>query len=92
MRSIQVILDGNELASHSAYLNIATIKVTKNHQRMAYIIDTTAEEKYEARFVDLSTGQEWPVRKSYRSFISLTLVAITVLKRFFTERSAAKCS
>jgi len=54
----QVVLDENELAGTSAYLDVANIAVSPGHRRLVYGIDTTGDERFTLRVRDLELGAD----------------------------------
>jgi oligopeptidase B len=56
----EVLLDVNELADDSGYVELGYSKVSPDQTRLAYSVDRTGDEVYELRFRDLETGQDLP--------------------------------
>lgn len=53
----EVILDQNELAEGRDFLKLGVVKVSPNHQLLAFSIDTTGSETYTIHVKDLTTGR-----------------------------------
>ena len=63
----QLLLDANELADDSGYLELGLSMVSPDERLLAYSVDRTGDEVYELRFRDLDTGEDRPdvVPRSY---------------------------
>lgn len=53
----EVILDQNELAEGHEYFTLGLLKISPNHQILAYSVDTTGAEQYTLYFLNLATKQ-----------------------------------
>ena len=53
-----ILLDPNQLVSPGEYLDIQTLAVSPDESLLGYSVDTSGSERYELRFVDLTTRQE----------------------------------
>lgn len=53
---VEVLLDVNELADESGYVELGISEVSPDQRWLAYSVDRTGEEVYELRFRDLTTG------------------------------------
>ncbi len=53
----EVILDENILAEEQSYLRIGSLKISDNHKVLAYTVDFSGDETYEAQVVSLETGE-----------------------------------
>ncbi len=53
----QVILDENALAESQKYLNIGSLKISNDQTLLAYTVDFSGDETYEAHVVSLLTGE-----------------------------------
>ncbi len=49
----QILLDQNRLAEGASYCQFGTIKISSDHALMAYTLDTTGEERFQVRVLDL---------------------------------------
>ena len=56
----QVLLDANELADGSGYVELGLTLVSPDERWLAYSVDRTGDEVYELRFRDLETGADLP--------------------------------
>ncbi|HET9421504.1 MAG TPA: prolyl oligopeptidase family serine peptidase [Nocardioides sp.] len=56
----EVLLDVNELADESGYVELGYSKLSPDQTRLAYSVDRTGDEVYELRFRDLQTGRDLP--------------------------------
>lgn len=56
----QLYLDANALAAGHDYFSIGDIAISRNGRFMAYSTDTSGEERYTARIMDLQTGELLP--------------------------------
>jgi oligopeptidase B len=56
----EVLLDSNELAAGHSYFALGVREVSPNGNLLAYSVDTSGDEVYELRFLDLLTGQVQP--------------------------------
>ena len=56
--SPQVLLDVNDLAESSAYVELGLTKVSPDDRLLAYSVDLLGDEVYRLRFVDLTTGDD----------------------------------
>jgi oligopeptidase B len=56
----QVIMDENTLASDAAYLDVTNLSVSPGHNRLAYAVDTTGDERFTLRVRDLESGRDMP--------------------------------
>jgi oligopeptidase B len=52
----EVLLDQNQLAEGHEYFQLGVLKVSPDHQKLAYSVDTSGAELYELKFLDLSAG------------------------------------
>ncbi len=66
-RPSQLLLDANELADDSGYLELGVLLVSPDDRVLAYSVDQTGDEVYRLRFRDLDTGKDLPdeVPRSY---------------------------
>lgn len=58
----QVIFDANEYAKELPYFSIGTLRVSPDHNILAYSIDSSGGEKFELAFINLVTGITYPDR------------------------------
>jgi oligopeptidase B len=56
----EVLLDQNQLAEGAEYFSLGVLRVSPNHQLLAYSIDNTGAEVYTLQFLDLKTRQLYP--------------------------------
>ncbi len=56
----EVLLDVNDLADESGYVELGVSLVSPDQKRLAYSVDRTGDEVYELRFRDLETGADLP--------------------------------
>ena len=56
----EVLLDVNDLADDSGYVELGLSLVSPDQKLLAYSVDRTGDEVYELRFRDLETGQDLP--------------------------------
>lgn len=56
----EVLLDVNELADESGYVELGLSLVSPDQRWLAYSVDRTGDEVYELRFRDLGTGADLP--------------------------------
>ena len=56
----EVLLDVNDLADDSGYVELGLCLVSPDQRLLAYSVDGTGDEVYELRFRDLETGQDLP--------------------------------
>ncbi|HEY9642378.1 MAG TPA: S9 family peptidase [Coleofasciculaceae cyanobacterium] len=56
----EVLLDQNQLAAGQAYFSLGVLRVSPDHQLLAYSVDTTGGEVYTLQFLDLKTRQLYP--------------------------------
>jgi oligopeptidase B len=54
----QVLLDVNELADQSGYVELGLSQVSPDDRRLAWSVDRDGDEVYELRFRDLDTGRD----------------------------------
>jgi len=54
----QVLLDENVLAPDGGYLDVANLSVSPGHNRLAYAVDITGEERFTLRLRDLDEGRD----------------------------------
>jgi len=54
----QPVLDVNELAEGKPYCQVASMVMTRDHQRMAYAVDFVSRRQYTLRFREIATGEE----------------------------------
>jgi oligopeptidase B len=52
----QVVLDGNALAGSAEYFAIGHAELTEDHTKLAIFYDTSGDEHYRVRIVDIATG------------------------------------
>ncbi len=55
-----VLLDENELAAGHDFFRLGALRVSPDHARLAYSVDTIGAERYTLRFRDLASGSELP--------------------------------
>ena len=58
--SPEVLLDVNDLADDSGYVELGLSIVSPDQKRLAYSVDRTGDELYDLRFRDLETGLDLP--------------------------------
>ena len=51
----EILLDENELVTHSPYLGVGDLAMSHDHSLMAYTVDFDGNEKYELRVLDLAS-------------------------------------
>ena len=56
----EVLLDENTLAGDGSFLDVANLSVSPGHNRLAYAVDTTGDERFTLRIRDLATGTDLP--------------------------------
>lgn len=56
----EVLLDQNLLAEGHDYFSVGVVRVSPNHQLLAYSIDTTGAELYTLQFLNLTTREPCP--------------------------------
>lgn len=56
----EVLLDVNELAAGSSYVEVGVREVSPSTRLLAYSVDLDGDEVYELRFRDLATGEDLP--------------------------------
>ena len=56
----ELLVDVNELAGESAFFALGTLAISPDGNRLAYSTDTSGDERYDLRFVDLRTGEPLP--------------------------------
>lgn len=56
----EIILDENKYAEGKPYFSLGAIKISTNHNILAYSIDTNGAEKFELSFKNLMTGETYP--------------------------------
>jgi len=63
----QLLLDLNELAGDSSYVDVGLVRISRDERLMAYSVDTDGDEVFELRFRDLDTGEDLPdtIKRSY---------------------------
>jgi oligopeptidase B len=54
----QLVLDVNTLAEGKSYCQVASMVMTRDHQRMAYAVDFVSRRQYTLRFREIATGEE----------------------------------
>lgn len=54
----QLVLDVNALAEGKSYCQVASMVMTRDHQRMAYAVDFVSRRQYTLRFREIATGEE----------------------------------
>jgi oligopeptidase B len=57
-----ILLDQNELAQDSSYIEVGVRLVSPDGTRLAYSVDMAGDEVYELRFRDLTSGRDLPDR------------------------------
>lgn len=57
---VEVLLDVNDLADDSGYVELGLEVVSPDGRLLAYSVDRTGDEVYELRFRDLATGADLP--------------------------------
>ncbi|HYJ67056.1 MAG TPA: prolyl oligopeptidase family serine peptidase [Nocardioidaceae bacterium] len=60
--SEQLLLDLNELAGASSYIDLGLTRISPDERLLAYSVDTSGDEVFELRFRDLDTGHDLPDR------------------------------
>lgn len=58
--SEEIIFDENKYAEGKAYFSVGALKVSPDHNILAYSTDTSGAEKFELGFVSLVTGETFP--------------------------------
>lgn len=56
----EITFDENKYAEGKPYFALGAIKISTNHNVLAYSIDTTGAEKFEMGFINLITGETYP--------------------------------
>ncbi len=56
----EVLLDVNKAAEGETYFSVRGFKVSPDHKRAGYGVDTTGRRFYDLRFIDLETGRMLP--------------------------------
>jgi oligopeptidase B len=56
----QVLVDFNEVAGDSPYLDVGDFEVSPDHRIVAYSVDFDGDEIFTMRFKDLDTGEDLP--------------------------------
>jgi oligopeptidase B len=56
----QVLVDFNEVAGDSPYLDVGAFDVSPDHRTLAYSVDFAGDEIFTMRFKDLATGERLP--------------------------------
>lgn len=56
----EITFDENKYAEGKAYFSLGALKISPNHNILAYSTDTSGAEKFELRFVNLITGEQYP--------------------------------
>jgi oligopeptidase B len=56
----QLLLDAQALAEGAEFFALGTFAVSAGGQRLAYSVDLSGDERYELRFLDLSSGTHLP--------------------------------
>jgi oligopeptidase B len=56
----QVLVDFNEVAGDSPYLDVGAFDVSPDHRTLAYSVDFAGDEVFTMRFKDLATGERLP--------------------------------
>jgi oligopeptidase B len=56
--SEQLVMDVNALAEGKSYCQVASMVMTRDHQRMAYAVDFVSRRQYTLRFREIATGEE----------------------------------
>lgn len=55
----EIIFDENKYAEGKPYFSLGALKVSPNHNILAYSTDNTGAEKFELRFLNLITGEQY---------------------------------
>ena len=58
-QEITELLDENEVANGKTCCDISSFRVTKDHKYMSYGIDTTGNEKYDVKIINIETKEEF---------------------------------
>ncbi|MEA3475476.1 MAG: S9 family peptidase [Candidatus Cloacimonadota bacterium] len=53
----EIVLDANELGKGHSYFSVGGMKLSSNHQYLAYSVDTTGDEKYTLYIKDLKSSE-----------------------------------
>ncbi|MDD2998859.1 MAG: S9 family peptidase [Candidatus Riflebacteria bacterium] len=56
----EIIFDENKYAEGKPYFAVGALKISPDHNVLAYSIDTTGAEKFELSFINLVTGTTYP--------------------------------
>ncbi|MBW4657932.1 MAG: S9 family peptidase [Drouetiella hepatica Uher 2000/2452] len=56
----EIVLDQNQLAEGKEYFSLGVLRVSPDHQLLAYSVDATGAEVYTLQFLDLNTRQLYP--------------------------------
>lgn len=56
----EITFDENKYAEGKAYFSLGALKISPNHNILAYSTDTSGAEKFELRFLNLITGEQYP--------------------------------
>ena len=54
----EILLDVNQLAAGETYFDVSGFRVSPNHRRAGFGVDTVGRRFYTLRFIDLETGEE----------------------------------
>ncbi len=81
----QVLIDENALAHDIADGVVGAVQPSPDHQLLAYAVDTSGEERFEIRFLDLRTGEALPSRLPNTSDFEWAADSRTVLWNSRTE-------
>jgi oligopeptidase B len=55
----EIIFDENQYAKNKPYFALGTLKISPDHNVIAYSVDYSGAEKFELHFLNLSTGMEF---------------------------------
>ena len=58
----EIIFDENKYAENKPYFAVGTLKVSPDHNILAYSTDTSGAEKFELGFINLATGETYADR------------------------------
>lgn len=56
----EIIFDENKHAQGHPYFSLGVLKVSPNHQILAYSVDTSGAERFELSFINLKTNEKLP--------------------------------
>ena len=68
-----MILDENALAKGKSHCDVHCVRVSPNHQLLAYTVDFSGNEVYELIVIDLRSGEQLPLPESVKEIYSYVL-------------------